>query len=256
MGKYTLELGEIVESGNVKIFDFNYDFYEPNLKGQFEKKFIDQYYFHEIGYETVGRFKHRLKNRLNLIAPKYRQLWETHLASQDINFLLNKDLEETTYRSKDNTDNTDITSNNVATNNTSSNDTLTNNSSTNSTSEGRSNNNNNYKESSLNDGNATLDYSSLTSINNTEDNSTSNDISSSNTNLNESKKGLIESNNNENSTSKAKVIGKEVEEFKLISRGNIGITSSAELLEKWRETILNFDLMIIEECKDLFLKVY
>ena len=46
------------------------------------------------------------------------------------------------------------------------------------------------------------------------------------------------------------------EKTELISQGNIGITSSAELLQKWRETIINIDSMIIEECSDLFMRIY
>ena len=42
----------------------------------------------------------------------------------------------------------------------------------------------------------------------------------------------------------------------LISKGNIGVTSSAELLEKWRKVIINIDELIINECYDLFMGVY
>ena len=45
--------------------------------------------------ETVGRFQHRLKTKLNKIMPYYKQLYETELRSKDIDFMLNKDLIET-----------------------------------------------------------------------------------------------------------------------------------------------------------------
>ena len=50
--------------------------------------------------------------------------------------------------------------------------------------------------------------------------------------------------------------GNSKEEYTLTSQGNIGITSSAELLTKWRETLLNIDLMIFEECNDLFMQIF
>ena len=59
-----------------------------------------------------------------------------------------------------------------------------------------------------------------------------------------------------NSTSTGESTGNSREEYTLSSQGNIGITSSAELLAKWRETLLNLDLMIFEECNDLFMQIF
>ena len=58
------------------------------------------------------------------------------------------------------------------------------------------------------------------------------------------------------STSTGESNGNSKEEYTLTSQGNIGITSSAELLTKWRETLLNIDLMIFEECNDLFMQIF
>ena len=65
MSKYTLELRRIHET--YKVFNFDYDFYVNSeaIKTKFEEKFIDEYYFNEIGFETVARFQHRLKTKLN-----------------------------------------------------------------------------------------------------------------------------------------------------------------------------------------------
>ena len=49
---------------------------------------------------------------------------------------------------------------------------------------------------------------------------------------------------------------KMVEKTVLLSQGNIGITSSAELLQKWREVLINIDEIIIEDCRDLFMRIY
>ena len=42
----------------------------------------------------------------------------------------------------------------------------------------------------------------------------------------------------------------------VLSQGNIGVTSSAELLEKWRRVIINIDELILQECEILFMGVY
>ena len=63
-------------------------------------------------------------------------------------------------------------------------------------------------------------------------------------------------NGSSSSSSSGESNGNSREEYTLTSQGNIGITSSAELLAKWRETILNIDLMIFEECNDLFMQIF
>lgn len=209
MAKYTIELYDLVTSPNFKLFDFEYDFYEAEAKTNFQEKFIDYYMFDELGVETVKRFKHQLKAKLNLIMPYYKELYKTQLEAKNINFLLNKDLKETFIRDIEGTD----TSNNV--------------SSTSANSDSLS------KESYLDNGNADLSLTDgLTGV--------SNNVS----------QGTSTSNSDTTGSNKS------TEKTELISQGNIGITSSAELLEKWRDTIINIDKMIIDECKDLFMLVY
>ena len=59
-----------------------------------------------------------------------------------------------------------------------------------------------------------------------------------------------------NATSTGESTGNSKEEYTLTSQGNIGITSSAELLDKWRQVLLNIDLLIFEECHDLFMQIF
>ena len=210
MSSYTLELRHIHQT--YKVFNFDYDFYTDSdiIKSKFEQKFIDEYYFHEIGQETVARFQHRLRTRLNKIMPYYKQLYDTELAAKDINFLLNKDLTETFER--------------VVTGESSSINDLT------VSDQGETNN----KESNIENGNASLELEngSLTNVSKTS----------------------LSNNTNSNNTSRDNTNQNEITTLK--SQGNIGITSSAELLEKWRSVIINIDQMIIDACNDLFMQVY
>lgn len=210
MSSYTLELRHIHQTH--KVFNFDYDFYTDSdiIKSKFEEKFIDEYYFHEIGQETVARFQHRLRTRLNKIMPYYKQLYETEIAAKDINFLLNKDLTETFER--------------VVTGESSSINDLT------VSDQGETNN----KESNIENGNASLELEngSLTNVSKTS----------------------LTNNTNSNNTSRDNTNQNEITTLK--SQGNIGITSSAELLDKWRSVIINIDQMIIDACDDLFMQVY
>ena len=95
-----MELRDIIESQNVNLFDFDYEYYADNyaLQKRFENMFIQHYYFHEIGFETVERFKWNLKARLDINAPKYKQYWDSHLKSKNIDFTVNKEYYETVTR--------------------------------------------------------------------------------------------------------------------------------------------------------------
>ena len=79
MANFTMEIRELVENPLINgVFTFDYDFYgNGEEKQQFEKLFIQHYYFHEIGFETPERFKLKLQAKLNIIMPYYRQLTMT-----------------------------------------------------------------------------------------------------------------------------------------------------------------------------------
>ena len=95
MNNYTLTLNQILNS-NIEIFDFEYELFNVNYKPIFEKLFIDYFYLEEIAHETVGQFKHRLKNKLELVLPYYNKLYMTQEIEQRI--LDNYDVTETITR--------------------------------------------------------------------------------------------------------------------------------------------------------------
>lgn len=280
MARYTIDVYTLLKDNNFKVFNFDYDFYtdDPNIKQAFETKFIDRYMFNEIGFETVARFKHYLKERLNSIAPYYKQLYETELKSKDIEFLLNKDLKETFIREieleKNATNDTTMSTTNDTTSSSTenSNNSLTSNTIENNDITGNETKSDNlvsdFKESNLENGNADLSLNQgyLTNVNNKHDVTTS----TSNNTLNENKENSLTSSMQDEKTSnlstKLKSTGinnsinneneNQTETTTLISRGNIGVTSSAELLKQWREVLINIDNLIIEECRDLFMTIY
>lgn len=81
--KVTMELREVLVSRdeNVKYFDlwdFDYpSYYKDEAKRAFEQKVIDHYYFHQIGCETIARFKHNFRTRIREIMPYYMQYYKS-----------------------------------------------------------------------------------------------------------------------------------------------------------------------------------
>lgn len=68
---------EKIETGMPYLFSFNYVFYSPldADKIEFQKQFIRHFYMHEIGFETIGLFKMRLRDKLDLIMPRYKEIY-------------------------------------------------------------------------------------------------------------------------------------------------------------------------------------
>ena len=66
MSKYTAELRTIIDN-NFDIFDFEYTRDPKSIailsNENLQKGFIDHYYFREVGFETLERFKHKLKTQ-------------------------------------------------------------------------------------------------------------------------------------------------------------------------------------------------
>lgn len=212
MAKYTLELRTIYEDTNFKLFDFDYEFYDDSLKPIFERKFFEHYYFDEIGFPTIQKFKHMLKAKLHLIMPYYKQLYNIELQSINVDFLLQKDLKETFIREIENSSNMN---GNIL-----------------------SNGNNNSENININ---SDTPQSKIDDIEKYMSNA--------------SKDKAINSYNDSN-TSSTDTSSNGYEKTEFSSKGNIGVTSMATLVEKWREILINIDEMILNDLQDLFMQVY
>ena len=217
MARYTIELRDI-ENCICYLFPKNFPFYTDNedLRQNFLQKFYDEYMFREIGFETVERFKRSLLGKLNKIMPYYTQLYHTELESKNINFMFNKDLIETFEREVSGT--SEVNSN----------------STTNATGTSTANSND-------------IMYDTP--------NSRIDDITKYPT---QGSQGENNATSSSNATSSNNQTGEntQTEKTSLISKGNIGIKSSAQLLKEWREVIINIDEMILNELEDLFMLLF
>lgn len=72
------KIDEIINESVPLIFDFDFPFYSDLAEDKldFEKQFILHYYTREIGVETFGWWKVRLKSKLFDVMPKYKQLYD------------------------------------------------------------------------------------------------------------------------------------------------------------------------------------
>ena len=217
MSKYTIELREI-ENCICYLFPKGFPFYTDSeeLRQNFLQKFYDEYMFREIGFETVERFKRSLLGKLNKIMPYYTQLYHTELESKNINFLLNKDLIETFEREVSGS--SEVNSN----------------STTNATGTSSANSNDMMYDTP---------------------NSRIDDMTKYPT---QGSQGENTATTNSNGTSTSNQTGENTQSEKtsLISKGNIGITSSAQLLKEWRDVIINIDELILNDLEDLFMLLF
>lgn len=91
MSKYTTQLRYIVEANSTagksvderiteaapKIFNFSFPIWAESDRQHLEELIIQHYYMREIGFETVGQWKLRLRAKLREIMPYYNELWKT-----------------------------------------------------------------------------------------------------------------------------------------------------------------------------------
>lgn len=220
MATYSVEIRTLMNEYGIEIFDFDYPFYtnDKKVKQEFEELFINRYYFHEIGAETVDRWKQMLKARLMLKMPYYAQLYQTEWNRVDKDMMTSKDLTETTTRKLESSDTSKGTS------------------SANSSSKGQANGSG--EESNISDGVSVVKLS--------EGNRTGMNKTTSTSSGESSSKATTDSTSNT-----------DLEEtITFHSHGDIGIQTPAYAITEWRKVIINLNEMLINELDDLFMKIY
>ena len=254
MANYTMEIRQMIDEPLIGLFTFTYDFYtnDKKAKKEFERLFTEYYYFREIGFETPERFKMKLKGRLDLIMPYYRQLamteWERVKTVEQM--MTSKNLKETTTHEQK------ISGQSSSNGTSSNNDTQSGTNGTTSASSQSTTQTDNQtsKTSSLNDGvsQASLNDGYLTGVSQSQNNST-NELSVNNTSSQNITSSLNSSSTHETNGNNEQTLT-ETNIFE--SKGDIGIQTPAYAITEWRKVLININRMIIDECNDLFMKIY
>lgn len=221
-----------IEAGRKTIFTFDYDLFDPLYKPVIETKFLRHYYTREIGLETVGLWKLRLRDLWEMKLPYYNKLWESEL----LKFNPLYDVDYTAYHTGDrfsnrteNSDSESTSKNSVS-------------------SEGSNSTDENYlsKFSDTPQGalNGVLDTDWLT-------NATENITSVSGTDKNTSS-------SLGNGTNKIQSVGDihDIDDYQRHVVGKMGTAPYSKLLMDWRKSFLNIDEMFINEMNDLFMLIY
>lgn len=101
---------KVIPAAAPLLFDFDYPFYNPLKKAEFEQNFIKHFYMREIGVETFGYFKLILDSKFNEIMPKYNKLLQTY--DEMIDPFITDDITETENAKSNTTGNSNVTTNN------------------------------------------------------------------------------------------------------------------------------------------------
>ena len=70
-------IDNIITTAAPLLFNFDFPIFDTNYRLVLEKKILRHYYTREISEETVGLWKLRLEDRLNMIMPYYNKLYES-----------------------------------------------------------------------------------------------------------------------------------------------------------------------------------
>lgn len=217
-----------------KVFNFDFPIFDENYRQVLCRKILKHYYTREIAHETVGRWKLALNAKLNEIMPYYNQLYKSELLEfnpfYDVDLTRSREGSGTSNRTSNNTETNSGTSKNVSSGSgTSNTDTL-----------------NRFSDTPQNsmDTQGIADSVPLTTVTK---------VNEDNTTTNESTDTLTrDDSKTENGTENINNTDKYIETV----RGKQGTENYSSLLKKFRETFLNIDMMIIEDCSDCFFTLW
>lgn len=247
--KLTLELRDVI-AGGVNIWDFEYpSYYKDEQKAEFEQKVIDHYYFRQIGQETVGRFLHMFRTRIKEIMPYYIDMYKSVEIMHGLeNPFDNVDVVETFEQRSTGT------ASGSATGESSGSETV----------EGSA------SETSERTDNKTVSDSKSHKFSNTPQGSISNldsymteasvDIASVTEQLDGTASGTSETNTSTSTTGTASQTSSSESSgtvtHTLTRKGNQGVNTFAHDIIEFRKSIINVDMLVINELNDLFLGIY
>lgn len=248
---------DVITKALPKLFNFNFPIFDENYRSVLETKIVKHYYTREICCETLGRWKMFLNTKLNEIMPYYNKLYESAdlqynpLYDADYFRKGNKRGEETGQ----NTHNSTRTDNLKEENNTVRTDNLT------TENEIEVENKNDhwdyYSDTPQGGLNGIQNNTYLTNVRHTTD-----DSGGSNENIVQTNTGTQEHNGTRFNTGTQMTNGNgtnvvnSTDSYLEHVYGKMPGTSYAKLIEEYRKTLLNIDVMIIKDLQDLFFNLW
>lgn len=233
------EVDNIISAAWNSIFYTRCTFFDESYRAVLCKKILKHYYTREIGAESAGLWKLWMNTKLEEIMPYYNQLYQSALL--EFNPLYNTSLTKSSTRTvnKEDENSTEITSNETGTEEI---DGTASGSSTGTTA-GTS------LYSDTPQGSISgLDTGTYLTNATKNSGSTSDSSSSSNSTDRETSSSLTRSEDRAGSEDTTETYSETI-------AGNSGQNNSESLL-KFRETLINIDMMVIDEFKDLFFNLW
>lgn len=248
---------EIIEASRGKIFDFSYPIYDPNHKPELETKIIKHYYTREIGAETFGLWHLWLNEKMNLIMPKYNDLYKIYAEDitttlENINVYTTTDKDSNYTRTDNLKDTLSGTDNTTNTQNQSTSETghVGTQRGTESETKDKFSDTPQGTVSNVDNNTYLTEYRDVT--NDTDETITENSTKSGTattsgttnrtTNTTTNKTGTQENTGNEN--------------ILMHEHGYRGVKTYAELMRDYVENVINIDQMIVNELSDLFILLW
>jgi len=260
------DIDEVLENSYDKIFKVDkipmFEGETSEHRKELYKKILGHYYTREIGYETVGLWKQKLNQKMMEIMPYYNQLYESELIEFDPMKNIDRTLTDAEVRQRSASGTSDNTTNTILRHElktTRGNDTNSNviNSAEDSwslfsdTPEGGINGIENASSGSSVGNNAYLTNATHNIVNPSGQTvtNTHGDISQKYNPTGDNadttaSHGIVSESEGNGLQGEHHIIGKD------------GTESYSELLEKYRKTMLNIDMKVIDELKDLFMNLW
>lgn len=262
----------IIDNAIPKVFNFSYPIFSEDYRNVLEHHILQHFYTREIAFQTVGRWKLGLQQKLNDIMPYYNKLYKSQ--ELDVDPFNNIDVTETSESSGNTTSKNNTTRNGTSV--------TTGSSETNDTADGTSGTETNGKTTTNNSRDTTASRTdafsdtpqgTLSNVDNltylTEyrkigENNNVTDAGEQTTTGNADVTTHDETNSNTKTNTQTETDSTETESGETTNSGNYTKTikgkntgtSYSELITAYRETFLNIDMMIIEELEELFLQIY
>ena len=215
--KLTLELRDVV-AGGVDLWDFDYpSYYKGEQKTAFEKLVIDHYFFRQIGQETVGRFLHMFRAKIREIMPYYIDMYKSV---------------EIMHGLENPFDNVDVLE----------------------TFEQETTDSSSGESSSTTSGNASTHEDIEHRFSNTPQGSISNLDNYLTEASQDARDNAFETSETSDGTSSSESAG--TVRHTLHKKGNQGVNTYAHDMIEFRTSIINVDMMVINELNELFLGIY
>lgn len=217
-----------------KVFNFDFPIFDENYRQVLCRKILKHYYTREIAHETVGRWKLALNAKLNEIMPYYNQLYKSELLEfnpfYDVDLTRSREGSGTSNKTSNNTETNSGTSKNVSSGSSTSNTVTL----------------NRFSDTPQNsmDTQGIADSVPLTTVTK---------VNEDNTTTNESTDTLTR---NDNKTGSGTENINNTDKYIETVKGKQGTENYSSLLKKFRETFLNIDMMIIEDCSDCFFTLW